>query len=99
LGGCGNAILPSSDKMVNIDKVLQVAPKEFHIAIAKFTSISLIYRVFKKKILYDSMSEAIVDEAILKQSNRSKVLDLTEEIPMYFVIFRFRITRGTIHFS
>jgi hypothetical protein len=92
LGGCGNAILPSSDKMVNIDKVLQVAPKEF-------PSISLIYRVFKKKILYDSMSEAIVDEAILKQSNRSKVLDLTEEIPMYFVIFRFRITRGTIHFS
>jgi hypothetical protein len=48
---------------MNADKVLQVAPKEFHEAYAKYTKFSLEQGVTAgKKILYKCMSAASLEE-------------------------------------
>jgi hypothetical protein len=63
LAGQGNAMSLSSDKTMNADKVLQVAPKEFHEAYAKYTKFSLEQGVTAgKKILYKCMSAASLEE-------------------------------------
>jgi hypothetical protein len=57
LTGQGNAMSPSSDKTMNVDKVLQVVPKEFYDAYTKHTELSLEQGVTtRRKILYECMS-------------------------------------------
>jgi hypothetical protein len=67
LAGRGNAMSPSSDKTMNADKVLQVAPKEFYDAYAKHTKLSLEGAVTtRKKILYECMAAETLEEVIQK---------------------------------
>jgi hypothetical protein len=67
LVGQGNAMSPSSDKTMNTDKVLQVAPKEFYDAYAKHTELSLDQGVTtRRKILYECMSADSLEEVIQK---------------------------------
>jgi hypothetical protein len=67
LAGQGNAMSPSSDKTMNADKVLQVAPKEFYDAYAKYTELSLDGPVTaRKKILYECMATETLEEVIEK---------------------------------
>jgi hypothetical protein len=60
-------MLPSSDKTMNADKILLVAPKEFYDAYAKPTELSLKQGVTAgKKILYEYMSAESLEEVIQK---------------------------------
>jgi hypothetical protein len=90
LAGQGNAMSPSSDKTVNVDKVLQVAPKEFYDAYAKYTSLSLDGPVtVGRKILYECMAAETLEEVIQKLTGPTQVVDLNEAIPRYIIVFGF----------
>jgi hypothetical protein len=53
LAGRGNAMSPSSNKTMNADKVLQVAPKEFYDAYNKYTEHTLTGAVSSgRKVMY-----------------------------------------------
>jgi hypothetical protein len=90
LVGCGNAMSPSSDKTMNADKVLQVAPKEFYDAYAKHTKLSLDQGVTAgRKILYECMSTESFEEVILKLTGPIQVVDLKEAILQYIIVSGF----------
>jgi hypothetical protein len=90
LAGRGNAMSPSSDKTMNADKVLQVAPKEFYDAYAKYTSLSLDGPVIAgRKILYECMAAETLEEVIQKLTGPTQVVDLNEAIPRYIIVFGF----------
>jgi hypothetical protein len=81
---------PSSDKTMNADKVLQVAPKEFYDAYAKYTELSLDGPVTAgKKILYECMAAETLEEVIEKLIGPTEVVDLNEAIPRYMIVFGF----------
>jgi hypothetical protein len=90
LAGRGNAMSPFSDKTMNADKVLQVTPKEFYDAYAKYTSLSLDRPVTDgRKILYECMAAEILEEVIQKLTGPTQVVDLNEAIPQYIIVFGF----------
>jgi hypothetical protein len=90
LAGRGNAMSPSSDKTMNADKVVQVAPKEFYDAYAKYTSLSLDGPVTAgRKILYECMAAETLEEVIQKLTGPTQVVDLNEAIPRYIIVFGF----------
>jgi hypothetical protein len=90
LASRGNAMSPSSDKTMNTDKVLQVAPKEFYNAYAKYTELSLNRPVTAgKKILYECMAAQTLEEVIEKLTGPTQVVDLNEAIPRYMIVFGF----------
>jgi hypothetical protein len=65
LAGRGNVMLPSSDKTINADKVLQVAPKEFYDAYNKYSGHSLMGAVSgRPKVMYECMSAETLEEVI-----------------------------------
>jgi hypothetical protein len=85
---------PSSDKTMNADKVLQVVPKEFYDAYAKYTELSLDGPVSAgKKILYEYMVAETLEEVIakltVKLTGPTQVVDLNEAIPRYMIVFGF----------
>jgi hypothetical protein len=81
---------PSSDKTMNTDKALQVAPKEFYDAYAKHTELSLDQSVTAgKKILYECMSDDSLEEVIQKLIGPTQVVDLKEAIPRYIIVSGF----------
>jgi hypothetical protein len=81
---------PSSDKTMNVDKVLQVALKEFYDAYAKYTELSLDRPVtVGKKILYKCMAAETLEEVIEKLTEPTYVVDLNEAIPRYMIVFGF----------
>jgi hypothetical protein len=90
LAGRGNAISPSSDKIMNADKVLQVVPKEFYDAYAKYTELSLDGPVsVGKKIQYECMAAETLEEVIEKLTGPTQVVDLNEAISWYMIVFGF----------
>jgi hypothetical protein len=90
LAGQGNAMSPSSDKTMNADKVLQVAPKEFYDAYAKYTELNLNGPITAgKKILYEYMAAETLEEVIEKLIGPPQVVDLNEAIPRYMIVFGF----------
>jgi hypothetical protein len=90
LAGQGNAMSPSSNKTMNADKVLQVVPKEFYDAYAKYTSLSLDGPVtVGRKILYKCMAAETLEEVIQKLTRPTQVVDLNEAIPRYIIVFGF----------
>jgi hypothetical protein len=90
LAGQGNAMSPSSDKTMNADKVLQVAPKEFYDAYAKYTSLSLDGLVTTgRKIMYECMAAETLEEVIEKLTGPTQVVNLNEAIPRYMNVFGF----------
>jgi hypothetical protein len=83
---------PSSDKTMNANKVLQVAPKEFYDVYAKYTELSLDGPVFTgKKILYECMAVETLEEVIEKLTGPTQVVDLNEAIPRYMIVFGFSV--------
>jgi hypothetical protein len=99
LAGQGNAMSPSSDKTMNADKVLQVAPKESYDAYAKHTELSLEQGVTaRRKILYECMSAESLEEVIQKQIGPTEAVDLKEAIPRYIIISRFTPARNPARF-
>jgi hypothetical protein len=89
---------PSSDKTMNVDKVLQVAqkarPKEFYDAYAKHTELSLEQGVTTgRKILYECMSADSLEEVIQKLTGPIQVVDLKEAIPQYIIVSGFTPAR------
>jgi hypothetical protein len=67
LAGQGNAMSSSSDKTMNADKVLQVAPKEFYDAYNKYTKHSLTGTISGgRKVMYECMAAEILEEVIHK---------------------------------
>jgi hypothetical protein len=90
LVGQRNAMSPSSDKTMNADKVLHVAPKEFYDAYAKYTELSLDRLVSTgEKILYECMATETLEEVIEKLTRPTQVVDLNEAIPWYMIVFGF----------
>jgi hypothetical protein len=90
LAGRRNAMSPSSDKTINVDKVLQVAPKEFYDTYAKHTELSLEQGVTAgRKILYECMSAESLEEVMQKLTGPIHVVDLKEAIPRYIIVFEF----------
>jgi hypothetical protein len=84
----GNTMSPSSNKTMNTDKVLQVAPKEFFDAYTKYTEFSLHRLVsIGKKILYEFMAAETLEEVIQKLTRPTHVVDLKEAIPWYMIVF------------
>jgi hypothetical protein len=84
---------PSSDKTMNTDKVLQVAPKEFYDAYAKYTLLSLDGPVTAgRKILYECMAAETLEEVIQKLTGPTQVVNLNEAIPRYIIVFGFSAT-------
>jgi hypothetical protein len=78
----GNAMSPSSDKTMNADKVLQVAPNEFYDAYAKHIELSLEQGIIaRRKILYECMSAKSLEEVTQKLTGPTQVVDLKEAIP------------------
>jgi hypothetical protein len=95
LAGRGNAMSPSSDKTMNANKVLQVSPKEFYNAYAKYTEYTLKQGVTTgKKILYECMSAASFEELIQKLIGPAQVVDMKEVVPQYIIVFGFTPTRN-----
>jgi hypothetical protein len=93
LAGQGNAMSPSSDKTMNTNKVLQVAPKEFYDAYAKYIELSLEGPItIGKKILYECMAAEIIEEVLQKLTGPTQVVDLKEAIPRYMIVFGFSAT-------
>jgi hypothetical protein len=75
---------------MNADKVLQVAPKEFYDAYAKYTSLSLNGPLTAgRKILYECMAAESLEEVIHKLTGPTQVVDLNEAIPRYIIVFGF----------
>jgi hypothetical protein len=90
LAGQGNAMSLSSDKTMNGDKVLQVAPKEFYDAYAKYTELSLNGPIpTGKKILYECMAAETLEEVIEKLTGTTLVVNLNEAISRYMIVFGF----------
>jgi hypothetical protein len=90
LAGRGNAMSPSSDKTMNVDKVLQVAPKEFYDAYTKYTKLSLEWGVIAgKKTLYECMSAKFLEGVIQKLTWPTQVVNMKEAIPRYIIVFGF----------
>jgi hypothetical protein len=86
----GRGMSPSSDKTMNEDKVLQVEPKKFYDAYAKYTSLSLDGPVTAgRKILYECMAAETLEEVIEKLTGPTHVVDLNEAIPWYIIVFGF----------
>jgi hypothetical protein len=82
-----------ADKTMNADKVLQVAPKEFYDAYAKYTELSLDGPVSAgKKIMYKCMAAETLEEVIEKLTGPIQVFDLNEAIPRYMIVFGFSAT-------
>lgn len=68
LSRCGNAMSPSFDKTLNAKKLLQIVPKGFYGAVAKFISISFVHGIVEfdgKRLLYNCMFAGSVEEEIL----------------------------------
>jgi hypothetical protein len=81
---------PSSDKTMNADKVLQVAPKEFYDTYTKYTSLNLDRPVTaRRKILYECVAAETLEEVIQKLTGPTQVVDLNEAIPQYIIVFGF----------
>jgi hypothetical protein len=80
---------PSSDKTINVDKVLQVAPKEFYDAYAKHNLEQGV--TVGKKILYECMSDASLEEVIHKLTGPAQVVNLKEAVPRYIIVFGFTL--------
>jgi hypothetical protein len=94
LAGRENAMSPSSDKTMNADKVLQVAPKEFYDAYAKYTLLNLDEPVTAgRKIMYECMAAETLEEVIQKLTGPTQVVDLNEAIPRYIIVFGFSAAR------
>ena len=90
LVGRGNTMSPSSDKTLNADKVLQVAPKEFYDAYNKFTELSLDGPVAAgKKVVYECMAAETLEEVLVKLRGPTQVVNMRESIPRYMVVFGF----------
>ena len=86
----GIAMSPSSDKIMNADKVLQVAPKEFYDAYNKYTNHSLTGAGTPgQKILYECMSVETLEEVIQKLTGPIHVVNLKEAILRYIIVFGF----------
>jgi hypothetical protein len=70
------------------------------LALTKLTYVSPICGVGKeKKLLYDCISATIIDKATLKVYCESKLRDLIEEIPTYFIVLGFSSTGNPIQLS
>ena len=90
MAGRGNVVSPSSNKTINVDKVLQVAPKELYDAYAKHTKLNLDQGVTTgRKILYEYMLVDSLEEVIQKLTRPIQVINLKEAIPRYIIVSRF----------